>query len=377
LRLLLIAMCVLLAAVSSASAQTAGRLAFVGTYTNEKSHGIFSFRFNDQTGTFTPLGLAIETPSPSFIIASADGRYLFAVNEVSTYNGEPSGSVSSFAIDRTTGKLTWLSTQSSKGTSPCHLALDRTGRFLAVANYSSGTFAVLPVSPDGKLGASVAVVKQLGSGPNKERQEGPHAHQVLFSADNRFLIGVDLGADRVAVYKFNATTGALTQNEPAGFMTTGGSGPRHLAFHPDGVHAFLISELASTITPLTWDGAAGSLKAGTPVSTLPADFKARSSTAEVAVHPNGKFVYGSNRGHDSIAIFSTDAAGALTPVGFEPTRGKTPRHFAIAPGGRWLVAANQESGTLAVFRIDEATGKLNASGALVEAGTPVCVLFLP
>jgi 6-phosphogluconolactonase len=364
-----------IAGASPALAQQAGRLVFVGTYTNERSHGIFSFRFDDRTGTFTPLGLAIETPSPSFIVASADGRYLFAVNEVDRYNGEASGSVSSFAVNRETGKLTWLSTQASRGTSPCHLALDRTGRFLAVANYSSGTVAVLPVGDDGRLAPASQVIAHEGRGPNASRQEGPHAHQVVFSADNRFLMAVDLGIDRVLVYRFDARTGRLSPNVPAGVSTAPGAGPRHIAFQPDGTHAFVISELASTITTMTWDAAAGTLTAGASVRTLPAEFAGASSTAEIAVHPNGRFVYGSNRGHDSIAIFATAADGALTPIAFEPSRGKTPRHFAIAPGGRWLVAANQDSGTLAVFRIDEATGRLTASGALVDAGTPVCVLF--
>lgn len=367
--------CVWMGAVSPAVAQQAGRLVFVGTYTNEKSHGIFSFRFDDRTGTFTPLGLAIETPSPSFIIASADGRFLFAVNEVSRYNGEASGSVSSFAVDRGTGKLTWLSTQSSKGTSPCHLALDRTGRFLAVANYSSGTVALLPVGTDGKLAPAAQVIQHQGKGPNASRQEQAHAHQVIFSEDNRFLIAVDLGIDRVLVYRFNQSTGALTPNDPAGVSVTPGSGPRHVVFHPDGKRAFVITELASTITSLTWNGSAGTFTAGPSVTTLPAGFQGTSATAEIAVHPNGRFLYGSNRGHDSIAVFSIGADGTLTPIGFEPTRGKTPRHFAIAPDGKWLVAANQDSGTLAVYRIDDATGKLTPSGALVDSGTPVCVLF--
>jgi 6-phosphogluconolactonase len=363
------------AGLSPALAQQTGRLVFVGTYTNEKSHGIFSFRFDDQTGRLTPLGLAIETPSPSFIVASADGRYLFAVNEVDHYNGEASGSVSSFAVDRETGKLTWLSTQASKGTNPCHLALDHTGRFLAVANYSSGTLAVLPVGADGKLGPAIQVIAHHGKGPDATRQEGPHAHEVVFSEDNRYLTAVDLGIDRVLVYHFNQSTGALTPNTPAGVSVTPGFGPRHIAFHPDGRHAFVISEMASMITTMTWDAATGTFTAGPSVKTLPADFQGTSTTAEIAVHPNGKFLYGSNRGHDSIAAFAIAATGALTPLGYELTRGKTPRHFAIAPGGRWLVVANQDSGTLAVYRIDEATGTLTPSGALVASGTPVCVLF--
>lgn len=368
-------MCALLSLVAPALAQQAGRLVFVGTYTNDKSHGIFSFRFDEQRGTLTPLGLAIETPSPSFIVASADGRYLFAVNEVDRYNGEASGSVSSFAVNRETGKLTWLSTQSSKGTNPCHLALDRTGRFLVVANYSSGTIAVLPVGADGRIAPATQVIAHQGKGPDASRQEGPHAHEVVFSRDNKYVLAVDLGIDKVLVYRFNEGTGALTANAPAGVSVTPGFGPRHIAFHPDDKRAFVINEMASTITSLTWDAALGTLTAGTSTRTLPADFHGTSTTAEIVVHPNGKFLYGSNRGHDSIAAFAIGATGTLTPIGYEPTRGRTPRHFAIAPDGRWLVAANQDSGTLAVYRLDETTGMLTPSGALVESGTPVCVLF--
>jgi 6-phosphogluconolactonase len=367
---------VLAAAIARPAAQTAGRLVFVGTYTNAKSQGIYAFRFDDRSGTLTPLGVAAATPNPSFLVTSADGRFLFAVNELKTYQGDASGSVTSFAIDRATGKLTQLSVQASKGTDPCHLALDRTGRFLAVANYSSGTFAVLPVGADGTLGPAVQVITDQGKGPNAARQEGPHAHQVIFSRDNRYLIAVDLGIDRVDVFRFNASTGALTPNTPPGVNVAPGAGPRHVAFHPDGRRAFVITEMGSTITSLSWNGENGTFTAGGSVSTLPADFHGQSSTAEIEVHPNGKFVYGSNRGHDSLAIFSIGANGALTSTGFVPTRGKTPRHFTIAPGGQWLIAANQDSGTLAIFRINETTGALTPHGDLVEAGMPVCVVML-
>lgn len=368
--------CAALALTAPAAAQDAGRLVFVGTYTNAHSQGIYAFRFDDRTGALTPLGLAAATPSPSFVIASADGRFVFAVNELSSYEGQASGSVTSFAVDRATGKLTALSTQASKGTSPCHLALDRTGRFLAVANYSSGTVAVLPVAVDGTLGPAIEVIADQGKGPNASRQEGPHAHEVVFSRDNRFLIVLDLGNDHVEVFRFDAANGTVTPNAPAGIDLAPGAGPRHIAMDPDGRRAFVISEMASTITPLTWNHTTGVFaQAGAPVSILPGDFHGASTAGEIDVHPNGRVVYGSNRGHDSIAILAIGPAGSLTSKGFVSTRGKTPRHFAIAPGGKWLVVANQDSGTLAVYRIDDVTGKLTPSGALVDSGTPVCVLF--
>jgi 6-phosphogluconolactonase len=308
-------------------------------------------------------------------VASADGRFLFAVNEGANYGGAPSGSVTSFAVNKSKSTLTMLSVQSSHGADPCHLALDRTGRFLAVANYTSGTVAVFTVSVDGKLSPAVTVVKLEGKGPDPSRQEGPHAHQVIFSSDNRFLSVVDLGTDRVLVYRFDASKGTLTPNAPASTSVTPGAGPRHVAFHPDGKRAFVIAEMGSTITTLTWDGMAGTFTTGPSISTLPPDFKGTSTTAEIAVHPNGRFVYGSNRGHDSVAVFNINPDSSLKVIEFESTRGQTPRHFTIAPGGQWLLAANQDSGTLSVFRIDQQTGALSPVGPLVMAGTPVCLLF--
>jgi 6-phosphogluconolactonase len=365
-----------LAGSVAARPQPSGRLVFVGSYTGAASKGISAFRFDDRTGTLTPVGLAAETRNPSFLTASADGRFLFAVNEYAMSNGDRTGAVTSFAIDRATGMLTKLSEQPSRGSDPCHLMLDRTGRYLAVANYTSGTFAVFPVGTDGRLGPAGTVFTNEGSGPNRARQAGPHAHDVLFDARNRFLLGADLGLDRVFVYRFDAATGRVTPNDPPSGSVAPGAGPRHLAFHPNGRFLFAIDELASTITSFTWDGERGRLGRLGSVSTLPADFHGQSATAEIAVHPNGRFLYGSNRGHDSIAVFDIAANGSLTPVEFQPTRGRTPRHFTLDPAGRWLIAANQDSNSLAIFAVDQTTGKLTPSGPLVSSGAPVCVLFL-
>lgn len=358
------------------AAQAAPRLVYVGTYTNDHSQGIYSARFDQRTGALTAVKLAARTTSPSFLTASADGRFLFAVNETQTYGGEATGSVTSFAVNRATGGLTALSMQASRGTDPCHLALDRTGHFLAVANYSSGTVAVLRVGTDGKLSPAVTVIQHAGRGPNTERQEGPHAHQVVFSRDNTSLMVVDLGADRIFVYDFDATTGGLTPHAPAFVSLAPGAGPRHLAVAADERHAYVINELASTITTLAWAAPSGTFTPGASVSTLPRDFTGTSTTAEILVHPSGRLLYGSNRGHDSLAIFQIGADGALHSGGFASTRGRTPRHFAFSPDGRWLLAANQDSGDIGVFRIDLQSGALAPVGRMVSAGTPVCVLFM-
>ena len=359
--------CLAVAAVGAAARAprvAAQRIVYIGTYTGETSKGIYAFRFDDASGELTPIGLVAETPSPSFLIASADGRFVYAVNELQTFGGAASGSVTAFSVDRATGKLTELNAQPTEGTGPCHLALDRTGRYLAVANYGGGNFAILPVGTDGRLQKAVTVV----TGQNAETGTAkPLGHMVAFDATNKFLITADKGLNRMLVFHFDAATGKVTPNTPPSAALPPGSGPRHFAMHTNGEWLFTIAEQAATITTFKWDGKAGSLTATSSVPTRPAEVTS-GSTAEIALHPNGKFVYGSNRGHDSIAVFSVGAAGALSLVEYEPTRGQTPRNFAIDPTGRWLIAANQRSGTLAVFTIDQNTGALTPVRPVVVSG---------
>lgn len=372
--LLLAVLC--LACAGTAAAQSAGQLVYVGTYTGEKSQGIYAFRFDPATGSFTPLGLAAETRNPSFLALHPNGRFLYAVNEISDFDDRKSGSVSAFAIDRNTGKLTLLNTRSSRGGSPCYIVVDRDGKHVLVANYSGGNLAVLPIGPDGSLGEATQVVQHAGSGPNQRRQRGPHAHSVDLDATNAFAISADLGADRLFVYRYDA--GTLTPGPVPSVAAEPGAGPRHFAFHPGGRFGFAANELSSTLTAYAWDAARGELRTLSSVSTLPEGFSGDNYPATVIVHPNGRFVYLSNRGHDSLAVFEVnDGTGALTPVQHEPVGGRWPRHFNVHPGGEWLVAAGQRSDSLAVFRIDRNTGRLSPVGDPIEVGSPSCVLFVP
>jgi 6-phosphogluconolactonase len=358
-------------------AQAGGRLVLVGTYTGEQSRGVYACRFDEATGRLTVLGLAGETRNPSFLVSDQAGRYVYAVNEVSDAGPNKSGGVTSFALTRTPPSLAQKATQPTGGADPCHLALDATGRTLAVANYTGGNFSLFPVGADGAIGAASATFAATGSGPDTARQAGPHGHQVVFDPTNRYLLAVDLGVDRVLVYQFDAAKGTITPNDPPSAALPPGSGPRHLAFHPDGAHLYVINELASTIAAFDWDGTSGRLMPRSVIATLPDGYKGESSTAEIAVHPGGRFLYGSNRGHDSIAVFAIADDRSLRLVHHEPTRGRTPRHFTIDPSGRWLLAANQNSNTVSVFRIDDTTGSLTPTGALTPVSAPVCLLFVP
>ena len=323
----------------------------------------------------------------SFLTASANGRFVYAVNEVQTFaataSGAPSGSVRSFAVDQATAKLTEIGVQPSKGAGPCHLVLDRTGRYLAVANYGGGNYALLPVGADGRLQPATSVVTGAGSElalSERARVEGPGSpkplgHMVGFDASNRFLVAADKGLDRMLVYRFDQATGALTPNQPSSAALPRGSGPRHFAFHPNGRWVFTINEQAATISTPAWGQKSGALTIMGSVPTRPEGVTG-GSTAEIVVHPSGRFVYGSNRGHDSIAVFTVGADGALTLVEHESTRGQTPRTFAIDPTGGWLIAANQRSNTLAVFSIDQKTGTLSPVGPLTSVGSPVSIIFM-
>jgi 6-phosphogluconolactonase len=365
----------------SAAAANGDQLVYIGTYTGEKSKGIYAFWFDSATGAMTPIGLAGEVTNPSFLAIHPNRRFLYAVSEVASFEGKKVGAVSGFSIDRPTAKLTLLNTVESKGAGPCHVSVDHTGKNVFVANYGSGSVAVLPVdTASGKLKEASSFVQHAGEVADPKRQGGPHGHSINPSPDNRFVIAADLGLDEVIVYKFDAGQGKITPNDPPFIKMAPRSGPRHFAFHPNGNYGYVINEITCTVTAMSWDRKSGRFKELQTISTLPADMTAapKLSTAEVQVHRSGKFVYGSNRGHDSIAVFAVDPKkGTLTSVDHTPTQGRTPRNFGIDRTGKFLIAANQNSNNLVVFKIDQTTGKLTPTGQTYEVGTPVCVKFMP
>jgi 6-phosphogluconolactonase len=364
---------------SLAAAQGGKYLLYVGTYTQEKSSskGIYAFRYDAATREITPLGLAAETTNPSWIAIHPNGHFLYAVNEIQNYKGPNTGGVSAFSIDRASGKLTFLNQVSSRGADPCYITVDSSGKYLLVANYTGGSIASFPISTDGKLGEASAFVQHSGHGINPKRQEAAHAHSIDLSPDERFAFVDDLGLDQLLIYKFDKGKGSLKPGNPPFAKLDAGAGPRHFALHPSGQYAYVVSELASTVTAFSYASKAGTFNRMQTISALPEDFKGENDDAEIEVHPSGKFLYVSNRGHDSIAVFSIDPAkGTLTPVEHTPTQGRTPRHFAIDPTGALLFAENQESNNIVVFRIDPNTGKLTATGKTLEVGQPVCIKFV-
>jgi 6-phosphogluconolactonase len=352
-------------------------IVYIGTYTGKESKGIYAYRFDSATGRVSSPGLAAETENPSWLTVHPNQRFLYAANETGNYQGAKSGAVSAFAIDRKTGKLTFLNQVASRGADPCHATVDKTGKNLLVANYSSGNIAVFRLHEDGRLGEASAFVQHTGSSVNRDRQEGPHAHSIAPSPDNRFVLNADLGLDELLVYRFDPEKGSLTANDPPFAKLHPGAGPRHFAFHPNGKFVYVISEMQSTVTAFAYDAARGSLRELQTVSTLPKDFAGESTTAEIRVDDSGRFLYGSNRGHDSIAVFSIDAVkGTLTPVEIVSTGGKEPRNFEIDPTGKYLFAANQNSGSVVVFRIDAKSGRLTPTGEEFKVPSPVCVTFV-
>jgi len=346
-------------------------IAYVGTYTRpNKSKGIYAWRFQPATGKLTAIGLVGETVSPSFLAIHPNRKFLYAVNEISNFEGKRAGSVSAFAMDTKTGQLKLLNTVTSRGDGPCHLALDPSGLWLFAANYGGGSVAEYPVHDDGSLGEASAFVQHAGSSVNRQRQAGPHAHETVLSPDGKTVFVPDLGLDQILSYK----VGGLAPNDPPFTKVAPGAGPRHLAFTPNGRYAYVMTEMTASVVAFRYE--AGKFE---ELQTVPtAELAANISGAEIAVHPNGKFVYSSTRGANTIAVFAIDAAkGTLTPVERTPSGGKTPRNFAIDPTGAYLFAAHQDSDNVVVFRIDAKTGKLTPSGDILEAFAAVCVTFVP
>lgn len=358
-------------------------IVYVGAYTSfppdarGRAAGLGVYRLARDTGALTHLQTAPEVANPSFIALHPRLSVLYTVNEASTRDGQPAGTVSAFARDPSSGALTFLNQQSTHGADPCYVSVDATGRAVLVANYSSGSVVVLPVGADGRIEPASTVRQHAGASVHP-RQAGPHAHSILPDPTNRYALAADLGLDQVLVYDLDPARGALQPHEPPALTLAPGSGPRHLAFHPHAPVVYVINELASTLTACAWDEARGTLAAFQTVSTLPESFTGENTCADLHVAPSGRFVYGSNRGHDSIAVFACDSAtGALTPNGRQATGGRTPRNFAIDPTGTFLLAANQESDTIVTFRLDETTGQPVPTGVVTPSPSPVCLQIVP
>ncbi len=355
-------------------------LVYIGTYTSgkSKSEGIYIYKLNLASGALESYKTVKNVVEPSFLAIDKSKKYLYAVNETVEYEGKQSGAVSAFAINQKTGDLEFLNKQPSLGGAPCHVSVSDNGKFVLVANYVGGNVAVFPVGKDGKLGASIDLEQHSGSGANKERQEAAHAHSIMPDENNRFVFANDLGIDKVMIYEFDKQSGKLKPNSAQPFyQTKAGAGPRHFKFHPNEKFAFVINELDMTISSLAYNAKQGMLKEIQIVPTLPADFSGANTCADIHVAPNGKFLYGSNRGHDSIVSYRIDEkTGKLEYVEHTSTGGKTPRNFAIDPDGQFLLAANQNSDSIVVFRIDEKSGKLEPTGNTAQVPSPVCLKLI-
>lgn len=355
------------------------QLVYVGTYTNSKkapveSKGIYVFGFDSKTGKLEPMGLAGEAKNPSFVALSKNNKYLYAVSEA-----DGGGVISAFSVNAKTGQLTLLNSQSTKGSGPCHVSVDATGKIVLAANYGSGHVTSFPVKDDGSLAEPASNYLQgPASNVNAGRQKGPHAHSFNFDKAGKFAFACDLGCDKVFIYKVDAAKGTITPNDPAFASVPAGAGPRHFFFHPNGKFAYVNNEMGLSVTGFSYDADKGALTSIETLSTLPPGTDTKGvSTAETQVHPNGKFVYVSNRGHNTIACFSVDeSTGKLTYIENAPSIVKIPRNFGIDPTGQWMITAGQDSSSIAVLAIDQKTGKLTPTGQVLDVGSPVCVKFM-
>ena len=345
---------------------------FIGTYTSSTSEGIYTYRMNSETGQLTKFS-SIKSENPSFLALDRSKRFLYAVNEVQQFHGKSSDAVSAYANDGL-GLLRFVNQQASMGADPCHLTVDRKRSSLLVANYTGGNVALLPILKNGALGPAANVKQHEGSGP-KEQQKGPHAHCIILDAAERHALAADLGADKVMIYRFDSDDHKLDPAKQPSVAMQAGAGPRHLTLHPNGRYAYVINELNSTMTTLKYSS--GSLEVIDAVSTLPAGYTETSYCADIHVSPSGKFLYGSNRGHNSIVVFAIDPrTGIPSLVEHVSTGGNWPRNFVIDPSGRFLLVANQRSDNVVVFRIDAKTGRLKPSGQSETVPVPVCLKFL-
>jgi len=371
-----IGLALLFVAATLFAAEPAGKYwVFIGTYTGKESKGIYRCEFDLDGGKLSKPELAAEVASPSFLAIHPTNKFLYAVGE--TGAGKKAGAVHAFALDAKTGELKALNSTSSGGAGPCHISVDAGGKNVLVANYGGGSAEVVPIAEGGKLAEPSCFVQHAGKSVNPGRQEGPHAHSINLDPAGKFAVVADLGLDQVLVYKFDAENGRIMPNEPRTLKVADGAGPRHFAFHKTKPFAYVINEMTCTINALNYTPE-GKFEIVQTISTLPHEVRQGYSTAEVQVHPSGKFVYGSNRGQNSIAGFRVDQeTGKLTLIGHQGEGIKTPRNFAVEPTGKYLLVGNQAGNTISVFRIDQKTGELTLVGKPVECPSPVCLRMIP
>ena len=343
----------------------------VGTYTRGKSTGIHVYDFNKKDGSVKLID-SVQTSNPSYLAVAPNQKFVYAVSE--TVRGNHSGRLRAFAFDHNTGRLTYINDQLSRGDNPCYIAIDKTGKWIAVSNYSSGTLAVLPIKNDGSLGEAIDSFQHGGRGVNAQRQEAPHVHSTVFSPDNKYLLVQDLGIDKIIIYSFNDKTGAVAPKDSVKLKD--GSGPRHFVFHPNGKWAYLVQEMAGTVTAFSYRK--GQLKMNQTISTLPENFNQYFSSADIHVSHDGKFLYASTRdSSNTIAIYKIDSkTGKLSILGHQSTLGKTPRNFNFDPSGDYLLVANQNSYSIIIFKVDHQTGMLTDTGNRIDVGNPVCIKWI-
>jgi 6-phosphogluconolactonase len=349
---------------------------FISAFASAEKAGIHAFRFDSKTGALQPLHRTTDIQNPFFLAVSPDQRFLYAIN-AEKFGGAEDEFVAAYALEGRTGQLKRLNQQSARGTASCYLDVDATGRTVMVANYASGSVASLPVNEKGALGEAASFVQHSGSSIDPQRQKGPNAHSIVISPDNRFALAADLGIDKILIYQLDAAKAKLTPNEAQPFAKMQpGSGPRHITFHPNGRHVYVINELANTVTCFDYAAASGTLIERQTISTLPIGFSGKSYTADLKVTPDGKFLYGTNRGHDSIASYRIGEDGSLTLLSIDSSLGKGPQNLLITPDGQWLLCANMPGNSVVVFRVDATNGKITATAATVEMPMPSCIRWV-
>jgi 6-phosphogluconolactonase len=364
--------------IHASAGWSAEMFVYFGSHRSGPGIGFSLARFNTDTGELTKPQFLLEAPAPAFYVFDSTNKHLYVSNSIDTFEGKPEGTISSYSVDAKTGALKLLNSKLAGGADPSFISLDKTEKFAFVANYRGGNISAHAVLPDGSFGERTAFVQHTGSSVHPQRQTRPYAHSIINDPSNRFLLVPDLGVDKVFIYKFDEKTGAITPNDPPALVVPPGSGPRHVRFHPNGKWVFVICEISSTVLACEWDGTRGALTQKQVISALPADFKGTSTSAELEIHPNGKFAYASNRGHESLAVFAIDqASGQLSLIQHISSAGKTPRNFAIDPTNKWLIVTNHGSDNTVIYSIDQMTGKLTQKGEPISVTYPFCPRFLP